>query len=89
VSTDAIQRGKRARVVGKLDVDENVLRAVAIFLESEEIFGDLLRIERATGGTNLVVEDQDGGEINIFLPQETPIFLRGDGGIPLGLLWEQ
>lgn len=86
VDTDAIQRGRRARVVGKFDVDENVLRAVAVFLEDEQISGDLLRIERATGGTNLVVGQQDGGELTVFLPQETPIFLRGDGEIPLGLL---
>ncbi len=86
VSPDAIQRGKRARVVGKFDVNENVLRAVAIFLESEEIFGDLVSIDRATGGTNLVVDLQDGGQFNVFLPQETPIYLQGDGEVPLGFL---
>jgi hypothetical protein len=86
VGTEWIQRGRRARVVGKLDVDENVLRAVAVFLEEEQVSGDLLRIERATGGTNLVVDQQDGGEFAVFLPQETPIFLQGDGEIPLGLL---
>ena len=45
------RRGKRARVVGKYDVGENVFRAVAVFLKSEEIIGDLLRIKRATRGT--------------------------------------
>jgi hypothetical protein len=86
VSTDAIQRGRRARVVGKYDVNENVFRAVAVFLKSEEITGDLLRIERATGGANLIIIDEDGNELAVFLPQETPVYLRGDGEISLGLL---
>jgi len=86
VGTDAIQRGKRTRVVGKYDVDENVFRAVAVFLKSEEIYGDLLRIERATGGTNLIIKDQYEEEITVFLPEETPIYLQGDGPISLGLL---
>jgi hypothetical protein len=86
VSTDAIQRGKRARVVGKYDLNENVLRAVAVFLESEVIIGDLLGIERATGGTDLIIKDQAGNKLAVFLPQETPIYLQGDGEISLGLL---
>lgn len=86
VDPAAIQRGKRARVVGKFDVENNVLRAVAVFLQSEEIIGDLLRIERATGGTDLVIADEDGNEISVFLPQDTPVYLQGDGAISLGLL---
>jgi hypothetical protein len=88
VDPAAIQRGKRARVVGKFDVNDNVLRAVAVFLKHEEIFGDLLRIERATGGTNLIIKDEDGNEISVFLPQDTPVYLQGDGEISLGLLYQ-
>lgn len=86
VSTDAIKRGERARVVGKYDVTDNVFRAMAVFLKSEEITGDLLRIERADGGTNLIIKDGEGNELVVFLPQETPIYLQGDGEISLGLL---
>jgi hypothetical protein len=82
----AIQRGKRARVVGKFDVDDNVLRAAAVFLQSEEIVGDLVQIERATGGTDLIISDEDGSEFSVFLPQDTPVFLQGDGEISLGFL---
>ena len=82
----AIQRGKRARVVGKFDVNDNVLRAVAVFLKSEEITGDLLSIERATGGTTLSIKEADGNILRVFLPQETPIYLQGDGPIAIGLL---
>lgn len=86
VGIDAIQRGKRTRVVGKYDVDENVFRAIAVFLKSEEIVGDLLLIERAEGGTNLTIEDQGGEELTVFLPEDTPIYLQGDGPISLALL---
>jgi hypothetical protein len=86
VSIDAIQRGKRARVIGKYDVSANVFRAAAVFLESDEIIGDLLRIERAPGGTNLVIKDESGIVRDVFLPQEKPIYLQGDGEISLGLL---
>jgi hypothetical protein len=86
VGIEAIQRGKRARVVAKGDSGPNLLRAMTVFLESEEITGDLLRIERATGGTNLIIRDKDGNELAVFLPQEMPIYLQGDGPISLGLL---
>lgn len=87
VGIEAIQRGKRARIVGKYDVGEEVFRAVAVFLKSEEIIGDLLGIERATGGTNLIIEYEDGDDpVTVFLPSETPIYLQGDGEISIGLL---
>jgi hypothetical protein len=88
VDPAAIQRGKRARVIGKFDVNDNVLRAVAVLLKQEEIFGDLLRIERATGGTNLIIEVDVGNEVSVFLPQDTPVYLQGDGEISLGLLYQ-
>ena len=86
VSTDAIQRGKRARVVGKPFLSKGVLRAIAVFLRSEEIVGDLVNIDGTTGGTNLFIEEDDGGPITVFLPQDTPIYLQGDGPISLRLL---
>jgi hypothetical protein len=87
VGIEAIQRGKRARIFGKYDVGEEVFRAVAVFLKSEEIIGDLLGIERATGGTNLIIEYEDGDDpVTVFLHSETPIYLQGDGEISIGLL---
>jgi len=86
VGPEAIQRGKRSRVIGKYDVDNDVFRAIAVFLESEEIIGDLLSIEPTTGGTNLIIKDEDGNELTVFLPQFTPIYLQGDGEISLRLL---
>ena len=86
VSTDAISPGKRARVVGKTLLNDGVLRAVGVFLKSEEMV-DLLRIVPADGGANLIIMDEGGIVLPpVFLPQETPIYLQGDGEISLGLL---
>ena len=63
-----------------------MFRAAAVFLKPEEITGDLLSIERAAGGTNLTIRDADGNEHAVFLSQETPIYLHGDGVIPIGFL---
>jgi hypothetical protein len=86
VGIEAIQRGKRARIIGKHDVEENVFRALAIILKSEEIIGDLESIERATGGITLNIKDESGIVHSVFLPEETPIYLQGDGEIAPGLL---
>jgi hypothetical protein len=87
VDIAAIQRGKRARVVGKYHVRDKVFRAVAVFLKPEEIIGDLLRIERATGGTNLIIQyEGENDPVEVFLPSETPIYLQGDGEIEIGTL---
>jgi FKBP-type peptidyl-prolyl cis-trans isomerase 2 len=86
VDPDAIQRGRRSRVIGKFDRANDVFRAVAVFLESQRIIGNLILIERATGGTDLTIVDEENNEIIVFLETETPVYLQGDGEISLGLL---
>jgi hypothetical protein len=86
VGPEAIQRGRRSRVIGKYDVNNDVFRAVAVFLESQQIIGNLTLIERATGGTNLIIVDEEDNEFSVFLSENTPVYLQGDGEISLGLL---
>jgi len=74
------------RVIGKYDVADHVLRAVAIFVESEEIVGELWDIEDASGGKNLLIKEKDGNERTVFLPEGTPVYLQGDGEVSLELL---
>jgi hypothetical protein len=88
VGDDAIQRGRRARVIGKYDVDLDVLRAVAIFLETQRIVGDLTNIERAGNGVNLTIVDDEANEHIVYLPEKTPVYLQGDGEVELGLLYQ-
>ena len=86
VGEEAIQRGRRARVIGKYDVELDVLRAVAIFLESQRIAGDLTLIDPVAGGVNLTVEDDEENTFVVFLDEQTPVYLQGDGEISLRLL---
>jgi len=86
VGEDAIQRGRRARVIGKYDRDLDVLRAITIFLESHRIIGDLTDIARADNGVNLTIVDDEAIEHFVYLPQETPVYLQGDGEVELRLL---
>jgi len=86
VGEEAIQRGRRARVIGKYDTDLNVLRAVAIFLESQRIVGDLTLIDPVTGGVDLTIVDDEDNEFVVFLDANTPVYLQGDGEISLRLL---
>jgi hypothetical protein len=92
VGPEAIQRGRRARVIGKYDVDKNVFRAVAVLIEPQRIIGDLIAIERPPAGDSgdaiavLTIKDDDAEEFNIFLKQDTPVYLQGFGEISLGLL---
>ena len=91
VSYEAIQRGRRARVIGKYDVDNNVFRAVAVLIEPERIIGDLIAIERPSDGSSdaiavLTIKDDEAKEHNIFLTEDTPVELQGFGEISLGFL---
>jgi hypothetical protein len=86
VGEDAIQRGRRARVIGKYDRDLDVLRAVAIFLESQRIIGNLTLIDPVTGGVNLTIVDDEANPFVVFLDGQTPVYLQGDGEISLRLL---
>ena len=73
-------------MIGKYDIDNDVFRAIAVFLESQKIIGDLTLIERATGGVDLTIVDDEDNEFNVFLNEDTPVYLQGDGEISLGLL---
>jgi hypothetical protein len=86
VGIEAIQRGKRARIVGKFDVVDGVFRAIAVFLKSEEIYGDLVSIGRPTGEINLTIRKEDGNELVVILPDDMPVYLQGYGEISLRLL---
>jgi FKBP-type peptidyl-prolyl cis-trans isomerase 2 len=86
VGPEAIQRGRRTRVIGKYDVDNTVLRAVAVFLESQRIIGNLTLIERAINGVDLTIVDEEDNEFVVYLNEDTPVYLQGDGEISLGLL---
>jgi hypothetical protein len=93
VDVEAIQQYVRTEVIGKYDLDQKVLRSVAVLLKSfREVRGYLGSIEYVTGGYKLTLYDSDNKNIDrdptftIFLPEESPVLLLGDGPVPIGLL---
>jgi len=93
VDEKAIQQYVRTEVIGKYDLDQDVLRSVAVLLKSfQEVRGFLGNIADVTGGYELTLYDSDNKDIDldptftIFLPEGSPVILLGDGPVPIELL---
>ena len=90
VGKEAIQAGMTAIVIGKL-VEINstvVLRSVVVFLQAREISGQITFIEDKVDGKIVTVEQETGGEVEVFVPSGTPINIEGDGSVPKELFCE-
>jgi hypothetical protein len=85
-SLEDILRGVHARVVGKYG--DGVLRAAVVFLKPEAISGDLVSVDDAEGGKALTIQTNEGDNVDVFMPANTPIYLYGDGEVPIELLCE-
>jgi hypothetical protein len=87
VPIDAIRPGMIARVIGKLvRVDgADVLRSVVIFLRARAVSGQITSIVDEVGGKTVTVDQNRGGEIDVFVPEGTPIYIEGDGLVPMEL----
>jgi hypothetical protein len=79
-----IFRGVRTRVIGKYDQEDEQLRAAAILIKP--ITGELLTVDEVDGGRSLRIRQESGNDIIIFLPDDAPVKLRGDGKLPEELL---
>jgi hypothetical protein len=95
VDEEAIQQYVRTEVIGKYDLDQDVLRSVAVLLKSfRKIRGFLGNIKDVSGGYELTLYDSDNKDIDldptftIFLPEGSPVILLGDGPVPIELLQE-
>jgi hypothetical protein len=90
VEKEAIQDGMIARVLGKLVRTDgvDVLRSVVVFLQAREISGQITSIVDEIGGKTVTVEQETGGDIEVFIPSGTPINIEGDGSVPMELFCE-
>ena len=93
VDKDAIQQYVRTEVIGKYDFSQEVFRSVAVLLKSfREVRGFLGNVKDVTGGYELTLFDSDDMDndltptFTIFLPEGNPVFLLGDGVVPIDLL---
>jgi hypothetical protein len=90
VEKEAIQDGMIARVLGKLVRTDgvDVLRSVVVFLQAREISGQITSIVDEISGKTVTVEQETGGDIEVFIPSGTPINIEGDGSVPMELFCE-
>lgn len=87
VGWDAIDQDVPARVVGKFSTVEPELRAAVVLLRNIEVSGEVVAFADAVSpeGRHLTIRTSNGDKI-VFVPQDTPIFLEGDGRVPLDLV---
>ncbi|MGQ9694425.1 MAG: DUF4382 domain-containing protein [Thermodesulfobacteriota bacterium] len=85
VGWEYIQAGMKARVFGKLDMQSGNLKAVAILFCDRVIEGEIINASDKDGG-KLVSVNENGSAIEVFIPAGTPVYLEGDGAVPLSLI---
>ncbi len=86
VGWNAIARDVPARVVGKFSSNPSELRAAVVFVKQVEISGEVVAFTDATEGRYLTVQTSSGAVKIVLVPKTTPIFLEGDGSVPLDLV---
>jgi hypothetical protein len=82
-----IKVGMTVRIFGKLISENNttMLRASAIILKVQEVAGTVTAISPQTDGQNVTIQQISGPSLTVFVPNGTPLYLEGDGAIPLSL----
>jgi hypothetical protein len=88
VDPASIQEGMTVQIFGKLvsNNQSSVLRAAAIVLQGQEIAGEITSVTSGTGGKQVTILKTGGGSVTVFIPNGTPIYLEGDGAVPIALL---
>ena len=86
VDSSAIQEGMPTRVFGKYQLDDEELRAMIILLRPREIIGQVLSVTVVAMGRSVIVQTGEGQDITVWIPTGTPIYLEGDGEVPVDLL---
>ncbi len=88
VGWDAIAQYVPARVFGKVSFDEPELRAAVALLRHVEISGvvESFSDSSSPAGRYLDIRTSPTEVKTVFVPTDTPIFLEGDGRVPLALV---
>ena len=87
-SPQDMKAGMTVRVFGK-GVNDNqsfVIRAAAIILRDWEITGKITSVTSVTGGKQVTILQSNEVAVTVFTPNDTPIYLGGDGTVPVDLL---
>ena len=82
---EIIPIGYKARVFGKFEAvgASNIYRAIVVFLQPNEPAGLLTDISEAVGGYDLTIQTDETTTLTVFLPEDAPVKLKGDGSIDI------
>ena len=85
VGTEAIEAGVTMQVIGKLYRQGSLteLRAVAIVLKEKTVSGVVTDVHTTDSGRTISVRQRNGTSADVFVPTGVPIYLEGDGILPI------
>ena len=81
-TSEMIVPGMKARVFGKYG--NNVLSAVTVILEERKVSGTISSLQDQDSGRLAIIEEVNNGPVEVFIPDDTPIFLLGGKQLSLG-----
>jgi hypothetical protein len=81
-TSEMIVPGMKARVFGKYG--NNILSAVTVILEERKISGTISSLQDQDSGRLAIIEEVNNGPVEVFIPDDTPIFLLGGKQLSLG-----
>jgi hypothetical protein len=82
---EIIPVGYKARVFGKFEAVKasSIYRAIVVFLQPAEPARLLTDISKTDNGYMLTIETDEKNTIDVFLPEDAPVKLKGDGYIDI------
>lgn len=85
---EIIPIGYKARVLGTFEAvtASNIYRAIVVFLKPSKPTGLLTDISDAVNGYNLTIRTDETTTSSLYLPQDAPVKLKGDGSIDIDRL---
>jgi hypothetical protein len=81
-TSEMIVPGMKARVFGKYG--NNILSAVTVILEERKVSGTISSLQDQDSGRLAIIEEVNNGPVEVFIPDDTPIFLLGGKQLSLG-----
>jgi hypothetical protein len=55
-------------------------------MRDKEIAGEIASVTSGASGKEVAIRESGGGLVTVFIPNGTPIYLEGDGMVPIDLL---
>jgi hypothetical protein len=86
VAPEAIKAGMLARVVGKISLEDQSIRAIAVLLKEKRVTGQLTAIDPAEGGYVLTVQVSATETVEIFMPGDVDPYMGNIGPLSMEVI---